>query len=51
LGRLRSGPDYLLEFAHGYTDSAHPVACAVGLAALDILVREDMVTSTRYDCS
>jgi beta-alanine--pyruvate transaminase len=37
------GPDYLLEFAHGYTYSAHPVPCAVGLAVLDILVREDMV--------
>ena len=24
------GPDYMLEFAHGYTYSAHPVACAVG---------------------
>ena len=22
------GPDYVLEFAHGYTYSAHPVACA-----------------------
>jgi beta-alanine--pyruvate transaminase len=37
------GPDYMLEFAHGYTYSAHPVPCAVGLAALDILERENMV--------
>jgi beta-alanine--pyruvate transaminase len=37
------GPDYMLEFAHGYTYSAHPVPCAVGLATLDILVRENMV--------
>ncbi|BCO25205.1 beta-alanine--pyruvate aminotransferase [Rhodoferax lithotrophicus] len=37
------GPDYLLEFAHGYTYSAHPVPCAVGLATLDILVRENMI--------
>nr|WP_310375356.1 aspartate aminotransferase family protein [Rhodoferax ferrireducens] len=37
------GPDYMLEFAHGYTYSAHPVACAVGLATLDILVQENMV--------
>jgi beta-alanine--pyruvate transaminase len=36
------GPDYLLEFAHGYTYSAHPVACAAGLAALEVLEREDM---------
>ena len=37
------GPDYLLEFAHGYTYSAHPVPCAVGLATLDLLVKENMV--------
>jgi len=34
------GPDYMLEFPHGYTYSGHPVACAAGLAALDILERE-----------
>jgi beta-alanine--pyruvate transaminase len=37
------GPPYMLEFAHGYTYSAHPLPCAVGLAALDILVRENMI--------
>ncbi len=36
----QGGPDYMLEFPHGYTYSAHPVACAAGLAALDILERE-----------
>ena len=36
------GPDYMLEFPHGYTYSAHPVACAAGLAALDILEREQL---------
>ncbi len=35
------GPDYMLEFAHGYTYSAHPVACAAALAALDLLESED----------
>ncbi|GAO69571.1 aspartate aminotransferase family protein [Comamonas sp. E6] len=35
------GPEYMLEFAHGYTYSAHPVACAAGIAALDLLQRED----------
>jgi len=39
----QGGPDYMLEFAHGYTYSAHPVPCAVGLATLDILQRENMV--------
>jgi beta-alanine--pyruvate transaminase len=31
------GPDYMLELPHGYTYSAHPVACAAALASLDIL--------------
>jgi beta-alanine--pyruvate transaminase len=35
------GPEYMLEFPHGYTYSAHPVACAAGLATLDLLARED----------
>ncbi|MGG4776243.1 aspartate aminotransferase family protein [Paenalcaligenes sp. Me52] len=35
-------PDYMVEFGHGYTYSAHPVACAAGLAALDILERENL---------
>ncbi len=37
------GPDYLVEFPHGYTYSAHPVACAAGLAALDVITSENMV--------
>jgi beta-alanine--pyruvate transaminase len=37
------GPDYMLEFAHGYTYSAHPIACAAGVAALDLLVKERAV--------
>ena len=36
----QGGPDYMLEFPHGYTYSAHPVACAAGIAALDLLERE-----------
>ena len=36
------GPDYALEFAHGYTYSGHPVACAAGLAALEVLSREEL---------
>ena len=38
----QGGPEYLVEFPHGYTYSAHPVACAAGLAALEILQKEDM---------
>ncbi|HXA46123.1 MAG TPA: aspartate aminotransferase family protein [Burkholderiaceae bacterium] len=37
------GPDYMLEFAHGYTYSAHPIACAAGLAALDLLVSDHAI--------
>ncbi len=37
------GPEYMLEFPHGYTYSAHPVACAAGCAALDLLVSEGAV--------
>jgi len=34
-------------FRHGYTYSAHPTACAVGLANLDILEREELVARAR----
>lgn len=37
------GPPYAVEFPHGYTYSAHPVACAAGLATLDLLVRENTI--------
>lgn len=38
----QGGPEYLLELPHGYTYSAHPVACAAGLASLDILEKEQL---------
>ena len=41
-------PEYAVELPHGYTYSGHPVACAAGLAALDVLESEalcDRVTS------
>jgi len=34
-------------FRHGYTYSAHPTACAVGLANLDIIEREQLVARVR----
>jgi adenosylmethionine-8-amino-7-oxononanoate aminotransferase len=34
-------------FRHGYTYQAHPTACAVGLANLDILDREQLVPRVR----
>ncbi len=36
--------EYDAEFRHGYTYSAHPLACAAGLAALDVLERDDLVS-------
>ncbi|NHI01427.1 aspartate aminotransferase family protein [Oceanimonas sp. MB9] len=36
------GPDYMVEFPHGYTYSGHPLACAAAMASLDILVEEEM---------
>ena len=41
------GPDYMLEFPHGYTYSAHPVACAAGVAALDLLEKEAAIGRVR----
>ena len=38
----QGGPEYMLEFPHGYTYSAHPVACAAGIAALDLLEQEKL---------
>jgi putrescine---pyruvate transaminase len=36
-------PDSAEIFRHGYTYSGHPAACAVGLANLDIIEREQLV--------
>ncbi|MFB1015732.1 MAG: beta-alanine--pyruvate transaminase [Alteromonadaceae bacterium] len=36
------GPEYMLELPHGYTYSAHPVACAAALASLDILANDKL---------
>lgn len=39
---VQGGPDYMVEFPHGYTYSGHPLACAAGLAALDLFEREQL---------
>ena len=41
---LMTGPDSQIELFHGYTYSAHPVACAAGLATLDIYKDEQLLT-------
>ena len=41
---LMTGPEAAIEFCHGYTYSGHPVACAAGLATLEIYERESLFT-------
>jgi beta-alanine--pyruvate transaminase len=36
------GPEHVVELFHGYTYSAHPLACAAGLATLDLYRDEDL---------
>ncbi|MCO8170983.1 aspartate aminotransferase family protein [Pseudomonas sp. 21LCFQ02] len=36
-------PEHAVEFSHGYTYSAHPVACAAGIASLELLEKENLV--------
>ncbi len=36
-------PEYALELPHGYTYSAHPVACAAGLASLDFIQKNNVI--------
>ena len=37
------------EFNHGYTYSGHPTACAVALANLEVIEKEDLVNQVRYE--
>lgn len=41
---MMGGPEEVIELFHGYTYSGHPVACAAGLATLDIYEREGLLT-------
>ncbi|WP_300535049.1 aspartate aminotransferase family protein [Sphingosinicella sp.] len=41
---LMQGPESAIELFHGYTYSGHPVACAAGMATLDIYAREGLLT-------
>ncbi|BDX19448.1 beta-alanine--pyruvate aminotransferase [Halopseudomonas aestusnigri] len=39
----QNAPEHAVEFGHGYTYSAHPVACAAGLATLKLLEDDALV--------
>ncbi|MFC6633381.1 aspartate aminotransferase family protein [Microbulbifer taiwanensis] len=46
---MNAAPEGMVEFFHGYTYSAHPVACAAGMATLDIYEREGLLTRASGD--
>ncbi len=39
-----TGPEHLIEFPHGYTYSAHPLACAAALGTLDTYAEDGLLT-------
>jgi beta-alanine--pyruvate transaminase len=39
-----TGPEHVIEFPHGYTYSAHPLACAASLATLETYAEEGLLT-------
>jgi beta-alanine--pyruvate transaminase len=41
------GPEHVVELFHGYTYSAHPLACAAGLAVLDLYREENLFERAR----
>ena len=41
------GPEHVVELFHGYTYSAHPLACAAGLATLELYRQEDLFERAR----
>ncbi|WP_428605392.1 aspartate aminotransferase family protein [Sedimenticola sp.] len=43
----QGGPAYMVEFPHGYTYSAHPLACAAGIAALQLFETERLAERAR----
>lgn len=44
---LMQGPEHVVEFCHGYTYSAHPLACAAALATMDVYRDEKLFERAR----
>lgn len=42
-----NSPDYLFELPHGYTYSAHPVACAAALANFELLEQKQLISQVK----
>jgi beta-alanine--pyruvate transaminase len=43
-GAFQSGPDWAIDFFHGYTYSGHPMACAAAIGTLDTFADEGLFT-------
>ncbi|MDE0795243.1 MAG: aspartate aminotransferase family protein [Alphaproteobacteria bacterium] len=41
------GPPNMVELFHGYTYSAHPLACAAGIATLEVFAEDDLFTRAK----
>jgi beta-alanine--pyruvate transaminase len=39
-----TGPEWMIEFFHGYTYSGHPLACAAAIATIDLYKEEGLLT-------
>jgi beta-alanine--pyruvate transaminase len=45
--QLMEGPEAMIELFHGYTYSGHPVACAAGIATLDVYEEEALFDNAK----
>ena len=41
------GPPNMIELFHGYTYSAHPLACAAGLATIEVFLEDDLFSRSK----
>ncbi|WP_321395570.1 aspartate aminotransferase family protein [Emcibacter sp.] len=44
---LMTGPENMIELFHGYTYSGHPLACAAGIASLEVYAEENLFSRAR----